>query len=158
MAFNDRVDKFYPVQGTNKFRTVSFPMTDAFRIDSNGLGNSETVGTKSLPKGTMVLGFVARCVEAFETAGSGTVQLGFTGAQMLSSPIGSAASVVGSIIAHSSTAINPTYVLSANDTFDIIIDASGLSTAGKWDVFLTYVPVPINDLSTSEFRQYIATS
>jgi hypothetical protein len=155
-----QVDKFYPVQGTNKYMTVSFPITKAFRIDFG----AQTVGTiecHTFPKGSMVLGFSARVVEAMESGGAATLQLGFTGKHMLSSALGSGAATLGLILSPMGFTSNtanacPPYVLTANDTFDSII-ASTYCTAGKVDVFVTYIPLPINDLTTTEFKQVVST-
>ena len=163
MSVNFNVDKFYPVQGSNKFQTVSFPITKAFRINCVG----STAGTHtcvSLDKGTIVLGFVARVAEAVESSGSATVQLGFTGVgHMLSTAHGSGAATLGTIItgnggsALSSKTYQAAYCLTAADTFDFIVGAAPISTgsgAGKIDVFLTYIPIPVGDLDTSEFLTY----
>ena len=150
------VDKFYPVQGTNKFQTVSFPITKAFRIS---LSTAATTGTYTLftvPKGSVVLGFAARVVNAVETGGAGTVTLGFTGkAGMLSTAVASAAATAGSIIVPNSTAAGGAlpYVAAADDTFDLTVTTAAL-VSGDIDVFLTYVPVPVEDLDTSNFLSY----
>ena len=156
------VDKLYPVQGSNKFQTVSFPITKAFRINLAG----STVGTRTLfrvPKGSLVLGFVGRVSEAMESSGA-TVQIGFTGVgSMLSTAHASGAATLGTIItgnansALSSKAAQMVYPLTADDTFDCIIGTGDITTgngAGKIDVFLTYIPAPVDDLSTSEFLSY----
>lgn len=153
-------DKFYPVQGSNRFMTCSFPITKGFHVDLKG----STAGTHtafSVPKGSVVLGFSARVTEALESTGI-TVQLGFTGVgSMLSTAHASGAATVGTIItgnsnsALSSKTSQMAYIPTADDTFDIIITGP-ITTAqsGEFDVFLTYIPIPTEDLSTSEFLSY----
>lgn len=149
------VDKYYPVQGTNKFETVSYPMTKAFAVDFGAM----TTGTATLysfPKGAVILGFAARVTEAMEAAGAATLQIGFTGTAMLSSVHASATATLNTIIAPSTTMVLLPLTLTADDTFDIIIGTTSL-TAGKIDIFVTYVPIPIEDLSTSDFLSYVTT-
>ena len=149
------VDKYYPVQGVNKFQTVSFPMTKAFAVDF-GAQSTGTYQTASFPKGAVILGFSARVTEAMETAGAGTLQLGFTGTQMLSSATGSAVAVLDAVLRPSTTAVKVPLVLTADDTFDIIVGTTSC-TAGKVDVFVTYIPLPVDDLSTSDFLSYVTS-
>lgn len=154
------VDKYYPVQGVNKFQTVSFPITKAFVIDAA----AATTGTHTLftlPKGSRVSGWTARVSESVETLGAGTVQMGLTGVgAMLSTVMASGAMTAGTVLGVSSNTVltsNTSYqipvVLTANDTFDFIVATTGLS-AGQIDVFLTYTPLPVDDLTTSEFLTY----
>jgi len=153
-------DKYYPVQGTNKFKTVSFPITKAFVIDCA----AATVGTHTLftvPKGAQVSGWTARVVESVESEGSGTIQLGFAGVGGLqTAALASGAATAGTVLTASSNTVltsNTSYqipvVLTANDTFDFIVATTNLS-AGQIDVFLTYTPIPVDDLSTDEFLTY----
>lgn len=148
-----KVDKFYPVQGTNKFETVSFPITKAMAVDF-GAQAAGTVALFAVPKGAQVLGFTARITEAMESASAATVQIGFTGSDMLSTAHGSGAAVLNTIIAPPSTSTYNPYFLTAADTFDIIV-ASTACTAGKMDIFLTYIPIPNVDLSTSDFMSVV---
>ena len=76
---------------------------------------------------------------------------------------GSAAATVGTIItgnsnsALSSGSAQMAYIPTAADTFDFIVGGNVISTgsgAGVIDVFLTYIPLPSEDLSTSEFLSY----
>jgi len=154
-------NKYYPVQGTNKFETVSFPITKAFRVNLAG----STVGSNSLfllPPGTMVLGFYGKMVEALASSSVATFQIGFTGTQMLSDATGSTTASLGAIIAppkstDSSNVHIETYILTAQDSFDCIIATDPISTgsgAGKIDIFLTYVPYIAEALTTSEFPVY----
>ncbi len=149
------VGKYYPVQGTNRFQTVSFPITRAFRIDA-GAGTTATHQTEVFPKGAIIHGFSARVVEAFEAAGSATVTMGFTGTDCLSSALTSATLVLDYIVGPSTTADVLPVTLKADDTFDVTIATTNL-IAGKVDVFVTYTPIPIVDLSTSDFRQWVTT-
>lgn len=153
----NNVDKYYPVQGTNKFQTVSFPITRAFRVDF-GAATTHTATMESFPKGSLILGFSGRVVEAMEAAGAATVQFGFVGSQMLSSALASGTMVADYIVRPSSTAVKIPHVLAADDTFDIVVATTNLS-AGKVDFFVTYIPIPLFGvgLSTKEFRQWVTT-
>ena len=128
-----KVGKYYPVQGSNKFETVSFPITKAIAVDF-GAQAAGTVALFTVPKGAICLGFSARITEAMESASAATVQIGFTGTDMLSSAHGSGAATLNTIISKPNTSLFAPYVLSANDTFDIIV-ASTACTAGKMDIF-----------------------
>lgn len=153
------VMKYYPVQGTNKFQTVSFPITKAFHVDF-GAGTT-TLGTVTLQgfkKGSIILGFAARVVEAYESTGSGTFQLGFASTQMLSSAIASGVAVLNAVLRPSSTAATTPLVLTANDTFDFIPGTSVTASAGKVDVYVTYIPMPDNNLTTGDFVSYTVSS
>jgi hypothetical protein len=164
------VDKFYPVQGSSKFQTVSFPITKAFSIDfgAQTTAANATAAIYTFPKGSMILGFVARVREALQTGGAGTVQLGFTGTPILSSAHASGGAGLNVIISPmyamgssqlSSLTNQGSYtpmVLKADDTFDCILGTTGPS-AGKVDVFVTYIPSPLEDLSTSDFLSVVTT-
>lgn len=154
------VGKYYPVQGSNKFQTVSFPITKAVAIDFGAQSTSSTYGAFTIPKGSLILGFTARVQEAYDSgAKAGTFQLGITGTGMLTSALSSGtATAVGAIVGPSSTMVlNPIW-LKTDDTFDVIIGTSGGATAGKVDVYITYVPIPQAALSTSEFLSVVCPS
>jgi len=154
------VDKYHPVQGTNKFQTVSFPITKAFAIDFGAQSTSTVAELFRVRKGSVVLGFSFKITEAFETtAASAPVgfTVGFTGTEMISSVIASGTAVLGYVGGPSSTAVKIPITLTADDSFDITTGSSGGATAGKMDVYLTYIPSPIDDLSTSDFLSYITT-
>lgn len=153
------VDKYYPVQGTNKFQTVSFPMTKAFKVDFGGGSTSAAASVLTFPKGAMILGFQARITEAYVSTGSGTFQLGFSGTALLTSAITSSVAVVGAVVGPGeSTAGTGPLILAADDTFDVIWGTSGTADSGKADVFVTYVPIPSNALSSDEFPSYDVTA
>ena len=149
--------KYYPMQGATKYETVSFPITKAFRVDFGAATSGSTRPCVIFPKGAIVLGFSCRVTEAYESAGAGTISVGFTGTQMLSSATGSGVAVLGAIIGKSSTSINGGVVLTADDAFDVTSDASGAATAGKLDVFVHYIPVPGEPLNSTDFREYVST-
>jgi len=151
------VNKYYPMQGTNKYETVSFPITKGFMVDFGAATSSSTNGTETFPKGSIILGFTCVVTEAFETAGTGTIVCGFTGTQMLSSLIGSGAATVGDVFGKSTTSISGGITLTAEDAFDVTTDNSGAATAGKMDVFVTYVPAPLQGLSSAEANEYVST-
>jgi len=156
------VDKYFPVQGSNKFQTYSFPITKAFHVDLKG----STAGTHTcftVPAGSIVLGFAARVSEALESSGI-TVQVGFTGVgSMLSTAHASGAATVGTIItgnsnsALSSKTTQMVYIPTADDTFDVITSGA-MTTAsgytGELDVYLTYIPLPTAVLTTADALSY----
>ena len=148
-----KVGKYYPVQGSNKFETISFPITKAFALDF-GAQAAGTVALFTVPKGAICIGISARVTEAAESVSAATLQLGFTGTQCLTSAYGTGAMTLGAVLTHSSTGIMPR-ALAANDTFDSIV-ASTAFTAGKAEVYLTYIPVPDGEnVSTSDFPSYV---
>lgn len=158
------IDKFYPVQGTNKFQTVSFPITKAFAVDfgAQTTGNA-TVALATFPKGAVVLGFAVRITELLVSTAAATIQFGFTGVGgMLSTAHGSGAAAVGTIVtgnsnsALSSKTYQLPYVLTADDTFDLILAVDNPS-AGKADCFVTYIPLPTGNVSTADFLSIITT-
>lgn len=166
-------DVYYPVQGSNKFKTVSFPITRAFRID---FGAITTAGAPQeaiqIPKGSVVVGWVGRVVEAMEGLGAATISLGLGvsaagggAGLMVTSALASGAMTVGTIIApHRSSSLissaaaycDVVYCSTGPKYFQIWNGATGCS-AGKIDIFLTYIPLPLEDLSTKEFRQFVCT-
>ena len=91
-------NKYYPVQGSNKFETVSFPMTKAFTVDFGGSAATNTFALETFTKGSVILGFVAKVVEAMETGGAGTVKFGFSGTIMMSTARASGAATLDTII------------------------------------------------------------
>lgn len=170
------VDKHYPVQGSNKFQTVSFPITKAFAYDfgAQTSGTNDTFAIASFPSGAQVLSFTVKIIEALETGGAGTVTFGFTGTPMLTTAIASGAATIGAVFGpmyamgvssqvSSLTAVSAytPIVLKAEDTFDCAVGttAPGATTggAGKADIYVTYVPVPNGTLSTSEFLSVVST-
>ena len=144
------VQKYYPVQGTNKFQTVSFPMVKAFSIDFG----AQAVGTDTtaqFPKGAMILGFIARVTEAASSAGgTATLQIGFSGTSMLSSAIAESSLTDGAVFGANGSA---PIVLSDYDTFDSIVGTEAF-TSGKIDVFVLYVPLPSESLDSDNFAEY----
>jgi hypothetical protein len=157
-----QVDKYHPVQGTNKFQTVSFPITKAVAVDFGAQTTANaTVNLCTIPKGSVVLGFAVRITETLASTNAATVQFGFTGKPMLSTALGSGVAVAG-YIAHplgftsNTAAACPPYVLTADDTFDIIL-AVDPPSAGKADCFITYVPIPTGDINTADFKSVICT-
>lgn len=150
------VDKYYPVQGVNKFRTVSFPITKEFRVDLANTTGAATYALFQVPAGAIVHGFAVRMASALETAGSGTVQFGFTGkAGQLTAATASGAATAGTILVPNSTAAGAPqlYITTAADTFDLIV-ATAAATGGIADVFLTYTPIPTEDLNTDDHLSY----
>lgn len=157
-------DKFYPVQGSNKFETVSFPITKALHVDYGAQTTANaTVALHTFPKGSVVLGFVVRVTETLASTAAATVQFGFTGKPMLTSAIGSGVAIAGAVLCPigyssriSSANSVEAYCLNADDTFDLIL-AVDPPSAGQADVFVTYVPLPAEGLSTSDFKSITTT-
>lgn len=155
--------KYYPVQGSNKFGTVSFPMTKAFRIDCGAMVTQAATAVETFTKGTIILGWVGRVVEAFEGLGAATLIFGFTGTHMISTTLATGALTLGKIVCQAKfTTLTDVlgyvpYVCSTgDDTFDVTCATTGLS-AGKIDIFITYIPLPSEDLSTKDFKQIVCT-
>lgn len=158
-AGSSTVSKFYPVQGSNKFETVSFPITKAFAVDM-GAGTSKTNKLFAFPKGSIILGFAAKITEAVDLASAtATFQLGFVGTQMLSSKHTTGKAALDVWIGPSSTAVKIPLVLSTNVTssYTFQVVASDSFTAGKADVYVTYIPHPHGTLSTADFLSYVTT-
>lgn len=153
------VMKYYPVQGTNKFQTVSFPITKAFHVDFGaGTTTLGTVTLEAFKKGSIILGFAAKVVEGYESTGSGTFQIGFASTQMLTSALSSSVAVLGAVLRPSSSAATTPHVLTADDTFDFVPGTSVTASAGKVDVFVTYIPMPNEDLTTADFKSFTVSS
>lgn len=157
MAAGKFPTKYYPIQGSNKFQTVNFPVTSAFVVDF-ATQVAGTYAVKYFPAGSLILGFYGKITEAMETAGSGTVQMGFT-SLMVTSAHASGTATVGTILAPhfptSGTVVShEAIVLTANTAFNCIV-ATNTCTAGKADVFVTWLPPVAEDLSTDEFPVYV---
>lgn len=158
------LDKYYPVQGSNKFQTVSFPITKAFAVDFGAQSTANaTVALATFPKGSIILGFAVRVTETLASTAAATVQFGFTGVGgMLSTAHGSGAATAGTIItgnsnsALSSKTYQLAYALTADDTFDIIL-ATDAPSAGKADCFVTYIPLPMDSIDTANFLSIVTT-
>lgn len=158
------LDKYFPVQGSNKFQTVSFPITKAFAVDFGAQSTANaTVQLATFPKGSIILGFAVRVTETLASTSAATVQFGFTGVGgMLSTAHGSAACTAGTIItgnansALSSKTYQLAYALTADDTFDIIL-AIDPPSAGKADCFVTYIPLPSEAIDTANFLSIVCT-
>jgi hypothetical protein len=152
-----QVDKYYPVQGVNKFQTISFPITKGVAVDFGAVSASGVVVLDTIPKGALVLSIWGRMTEAYETAGTGAgFTLGLTGTPLLSSAHGSSSAGLGVIVAPPDSS-GMSIVLTANDTVDLTIGTSGAATAGKMDVYISYIPTPVGDLTTADFLSVIAT-
>ena len=156
-----QVDKYYPVQGVNKFQTVSFPITKAVAVDFGAVSSSGVVELCTIPKGAVIHQIWGRVTEAYETAGTGAgFTLGVTGTNMMSTAHASGAATLGTIIApavSSGEAFGIPIVLTADDTVDLTIGTSGAATAGKMDVYVNYTPIPSGDIDTANFLSVIAT-
>ena len=158
------MDKYYPVQGSNKFMTVSFPCTRAIAVDYGAQSTSNaSVALTTFAKGTCILGFAVRFTETLVSTSAATVQFGFTATQLLTSALGSGAAVAGSIMgpiggSHASSvhAFAEPCVLTADDTFDLIL-ATDKPSAGKADIFIHYIPIPTEDISTAVFKSIVTT-
>ena len=145
----------YPV-GQDRFKTVAPVVTEAFQIDFG----AQVTGTNTLrnyPAGTLMLGFAGRVAEAAEALGSGTMQFGLTGTVLLTSALGSGAMTLGTYIGPAATnEDNLPLLLTSDDTFDAINGTTGMS-AGKVDVYVSYIPLPKDALDTNVFHVYVTT-
>lgn len=151
------VQKYY-LNGNEKFATVAPIVTEAFHIDFGAQTTANGARTLvNFPKGTVIVGWAGRIVEAAESLGSGTMAFGFTGTIMVSSALGSGAMTLGAMIRPSSThEDNGPLVLTADDTFDATNATTGMS-AGKVDVYVTYIPLPKDNLDTNVFKVFTTT-
>lgn len=144
----------YPYDGLQTLGTYNVPLVKAIRVDAG----AQTTGTDAIlqfHKGDVILGFVARFTEAVTSAGAATLQLGFTGKTMLSTAAAKATLVVGYPLGPDESADAAVYVLPADDTFDSIVGTADL-TAGKFDLFVIYLPAITEDLSTDVFEKVTA--
>jgi len=145
----------YPV-GQERFKTVAPVVTDAFHIDFGAM----TTGTdtlKTYDAGTLLLAFGGRVAEAAEALGSGTMQFGFTGTVLLTSALATGAMTAGAYIGPAPTnEDNLPLLLKSDDTFDVINATTGMS-AGKVDMYVTYIPLPKTALDTNVFHVYKTT-
>ena len=166
-----QVDKYHPVQGVNKFQTVSFPITKAVAVDFGAQTTANaTVELCTIPKGSIVLGISVRITETLASTNAATIQFGFTGTPMLTAALTSASTdaaagqvhgaiyAMGSSLASSGTAwVSYTPMqLRADDTFDCIL-ATDPPSAGKADCYITYIPVPSGDIDTANFLSIVCT-
>ena len=149
------VEKRYPT-GFNQYATVAPVVVDAFQIDF-GASSTSTITHKTYPAGTMLMGWGGRMAEAAESGSAGVITFGFTGTPLLTSALGTGVMTAGLWIAPDTTKEdNVPIVLTADDTFDTLV-ATDSFTAGKVDVYVTYVPLPKVALDTNEFHVYVTT-
>lgn len=144
----------YPYDGLQTLGTYNVPLVKAIRVDAG----AQATGTDAIlqfHKGDVILGFVARFTEAVTSAGAATLQLGFTGKTMLSADTAKATLVAGYPLGPDESADAAVYVLPADDTFDSIVGTADL-TAGKFDLFVIYLPAITEDLSTDVFEKVTA--
>lgn len=153
------VQQMYPVQGTNKFETTSFPISKSFRISVTGNTAAATSPLVVFPKGSTIIGFRGRVTTALTSTGSATLQLGFSGTRMITlamakTTVDAEGDIVGVSVTAGSQKGGPLTLL-ADDTFDIITGTAKW-TLGKIDVDVFYYP-PHNAVLGTNYRQYLAT-
>ena len=148
------VQRYFPMQGSNRFGTTSFPIVKSFRIDA-GAQAATTATTEKFHKGDMILGFQAKVTEAFTSSDATSVVLGFTNTTMLSSSVTKGSYVVN-YITGTKNADSQVLTLTADDTFDVTISATCTLTAGKVDVHVMYVPAP-DGVCDSSYKEYTTT-
>ena len=149
------VEKKYPT-GFNQYATVAPIVTDAFQIDF-GLGTTSTFTHRNYPAGSQILSWAGRMAEAAESGSAGTLAIGFTGTVLVSSSLTTGDMTLGAWIGPSTThEDNLPLLLTSDDTFDTVI-ATDSYTAGKVDVYVTYIPLPKCALDTNEFTVYVTT-
>jgi len=146
----------YPV-GQERFKTIAPVVTEAFSIDFGSAASTCTTAIKTYDAGTLMLGFAGIIREAAESATTGTMQFGLTGTVLLTSALSSGAMTVGDYIAPAvSNEDNLPLLLKSDDTFDVI-GATTIMTAGKVDMYVTYIPLPKDALDTNVFHVYVTT-
>ena len=155
-----QITKHYPMQGSRRHETTSFPCVKTFRLTCTGIAADKTTTLHQFEKGSMVLGFQGKVTEVF--GATGTLQLGFTGKGMISTAIEmTTLTSVGVFMGPSTTGAALTYVVEAvSDTFDVInvgysVTAGGAAT-GALDIHVLYVPPP-DGAADSTYKQYYAT-
>tara|TARA_A100001201_G_scaffold141355_1_gene136574 strand:- start:45 stop:488 length:444 start_codon:yes stop_codon:yes gene_type:complete len=94
-----------------------------------------TDAISSFNKGDVILGFSATMTEAMTSGGNATIQLGFTGASMLTAAIAKGSASLGAVLAPVDKGM---LVLAADDTFDSIVGTAA-ATAGKCDIEIWYI-------------------
>jgi hypothetical protein len=76
---------------------------------------------------------------------------------MYTSPISSSVATLGAVLTPSSTAVKIPVVLSADKALEFSPGASVTATAGKVDVYVTFVPIPNEELTTSDFKSVVVS-
>ena len=148
--------KYYPMQGSRAFETTSMPIVETFRISASANTAAATTVGPYFPIGSMSLGFVGRVTTAFTSTGSATLTIGFLGTSQLSADVAKTSiDAIGDIVGPTATESPRPLVLTADDSFDIVVGTTYFS-AGNMDVHVTYVPPP-DGLAGTIFKQYAAT-
>lgn len=151
------VQRYYPMQGTNKYESTSFPMVKSFRVDAGALGSDATGTTVTFSKGSLILGFQVVVTEAMDSASDGaSLQFGFTGNRMKSAATAQASlDAVGDVVGPNQTNGEEAcpYLLTADDTFDVIASGSQALSAGKFDIHVFYIPPPDGECD-STFQEF----
>lgn len=143
--------KFFPVQGVEKFETVSFPVTKAVKVDFSA-ATTGTYTVLSIPAQSIILAAAAHFTEGYESAGSGTIKLNISGTVISTTSLSSS---VASLDAWA-----PFYTLASGGLIDsvtvpgkvqLVVETSGAASAGKADVFVTYLELPKESLGDTDF-------
>ncbi len=138
--------------GISNFPNSAPQCTLDFRLDC-GAQAAGTATLETLPKGSVVVGFRAVVTEAVTSAGSATVQLGFTGKTMLSAATAKATLVAGYVLGPDESADAAVYTLGVSDTFDSIV-GTATCTAGKFDITIFYHP-PQDGAMDGSFKEWV---
>lgn len=147
-------EKHYPMGGSIHWGTTDMIVSRSFRVDA-GAQAAGTDTTETFRKGDAIFGFRVHVTEAVTSGGSATVQFGFSSTTMLSAAIAKATLVIGYCVGADATADAAPLILSADDTFDIIVGVATL-TAGQFDIDVYYAPATYEPLG-SEFKEYTTT-
>lgn len=139
-----RVDRYFPIQGSNKWETVNFEMTKAIHVDVSA-GTVATHDTFILPKNVIVTGIVCRVHTA--TAG-GTVVATVGSTSTSAHAAGSAAGALQGAIPTEANAY-----LSSATAVQVTIGTAAM-TAGKVDIYVSYIPYPLEDLDPNVHASY----
>lgn len=150
---SDRFDGLYGAQESIDRSLIGRLRSKRFRIDA-GAQAAGTDTTESFAAGSIILGFSAKTTEAVTSAGSATVQLGFTSTTMLSNAIAKATLADNYRFGPNcdGTEYFAPLHLTAADTFDCIVAVATL-TAGKFDIEVIYIE-PLESELDSGFTEW----
>ena len=150
------IQRYYPMQGSTKYETTGAICVSTFRFSATA---NTAAGTKAGPyftKGSLILGFCGKVSEAFTSTGSLTLQIGFTGTNLLSAATAkTSVDAIGDVVGPAAASVPCAMILTADDTFDFIVGTAHAS-AGKIDCHVAYLPPP-DGVADSTFKQYVAT-
>ena len=148
MADNPNIDimtAYYPIQGANKFETVSFLMCTPISIDLSAATTAAGAQTiRNFPPGAMILGLYSKVTEAL--AGTGTVDLAVDALSLTVA----AAAPVGAYDVDSGPAWT-------NQIEPLTIQAQTANhTQGAIDVMVIWIPMPQERVPSEKYTSFVA--